>query len=196
MDTLTQIIIFLIRVFGGLYLCVILLRFLLQTARADFHNPVSQTLVKLTSPLLIPLRRVVPGVFGIDIASLVLALLFHWLVMQLILLVAGYGLVAPQYMLAWAVIGLIGNVISIYIFAGFVLFISSFLAPFSQNPLLLLVRQLLEPMLAPVRRFVPPVGGLDFSLLFLGVGLYVIRIMVYSIGNHLNTPFNFLVGYA
>lgn len=196
MDTLTQIIIFLIRVFGGLYLCVILLRFLLQAARADFHNPVSQTLVKLTSPLLIPLRRVVPGVFGIDIASLVLALLFHWLVMQLILLVAGYGLVAPQYMLAWAVIGLIGNVISIYIFAGFVLFISSFLAPFSQNPLLLLVRQLLEPMLAPVRRFVPPVGGLDFSLLFLGVGLYVIRIMVYSIGNHLNTPFNFLVGYA
>ncbi len=196
MDTLTQIIIFLIRVFGGLYLCVILLRFLLQAARADFHNPVSQTLVKLTSPLLIPLRRVVPGVFGIDIASLVLALLFHWLVMQLILLVAGYGLVAPQYMLAWAVIGLIGNVISIYIFAGFVLFISSFLAPFSQNPLLLLVRQLLEPMLAPVRRFVPPVGGLDFSLLFLGVGLYVIRIMVYSVGNHLNTPFNFLVGYA
>lgn len=196
MDTLTQIIIFLIRVFGGLYLCVILLRFLLQTARADFHNPVSQTLVKLTSPLLIPLRRIVPGVFGIDIASLVLALLFHWLVMQLILLVAGYGLVAPQYMLAWAVIGLIGNVISIYIFAGFVLFISSFLAPFSQNPLLLLVRQLLEPLLAPVRRFVPPVGGLDFSLLFLGVGLYVIRIMVYSVGNQLNTPFNFLVGYA
>lgn len=193
---LSEILIFLIRVFGGLYLCVILLRFLLQTARADFYNPVSQGLVKLTQPLLGPLRKVIPGFWGVDLASLVLAVLFHWLVMQLMLLVVGYGLVAPHLMVAWALIGVAGNIITIYIFSGFVLFISSFVAPYSRNPVLLLVRQLLEPLMAPIRRFLPATGGLDFSLLFVGIGLYVLRIVVYNIGGYLGTPFNFLVGYA
>ena len=196
MNTITDILTFLIQVFGGLYLCVILLRFLLQSARADFYNPVSQAMVKLTNPVLVPLRKIIPGLWGVDMASLVLAILFHWLAMQLMLLVKGYGLVPPHYMLAWAMIGVAGNIITIYIVASFVLFISSFIAPFSRNPILLLVRQLLEPLMTPIRRFVPPVGGLDFSLLFVGVALYVMRILLNGIGASLHTPFPFLVGYV
>lgn len=196
MNTLTDIMVFLIQVFGGLYLCVILLRFLLQVARADFYNPVSQALVKLTNPILRPLRKVIPGLWGIDFASLVFAILFHWLVMQVLLLVKGYGLVPPHLMIAWALIGVAGNIITIYIVAAFVLFISSFIAPFSRNPILILVRQLLEPLMAPIRRYVPPVGGLDFSLFFVGIGLYVMRIALNGIGASLNTPFPYLVGYV
>lgn len=196
MDTLIEIVVFLIRVFASLYLAVILLRFMLQAARADFYNPVSQFLVKFTNPVLIPLRRIIPGFWGIDFASIVLAILFHWLAMQLVLLVAGYGLVPPHYMIAWAFIGIALNMITLYLVAGFVLFITSFLAPYSQNPVLLLVRQLLEPLMAPIRRYIPPVGGLDFSLFFVGIFLMVMRILVQGISQSINTPLSYLIGFA
>lgn len=196
MDTLQEIIVFLIRVFGSLYLSLILLRFLLQAARADFYNPISQLLVKLTNPLLIPLRKVIPGMWGIDLASLVLALLFHWLIMQLVLLVSGYGFGPPLAMIAWSLIAITLNIINIYLFAGLVLFISSFLAPHSTHPVLLLVRQLLEPLLAPVRRFIPAVGGLDFSLFFAGIFLVILRMIVISVGRNFQTPFGLLIGYT
>lgn len=196
MDTMIEIILFLIRVFGSLYLSIILLRFLLQTARADFYNPISQLLVKLTNPVLIPLRRLIPGLFGVDVASLVFALLFHWLVMQIMLLIAGAGFIAPHYMLGWSIIGITLNIINLYFFAGIVVFIASFLAPHSSHPALILVRQLLEPLLAPIRRIVPPVGGMDFSLFFLGISLVIMRMVVRGLGSNIHTPFQFLIGYV
>ena len=196
MNTMIDIILFLIRVFGSLYLSVILLRFLLQTARADFYNPISQLLVRLTNPVLIPLRRVIPGMFGVDIASIVLAVLFHWLIMQIMILVAGGGLIPPHYMLAWSLIGIALNIINLYFFAGIVIFITSFIAPYSQHPALMLVRQLMEPLMAPVRRFLPATGGLDFSLFFVGIFLVVLRMVVQGIGSTIGTPFQFLIGYV
>lgn len=196
MSTMIEIILFLIRVFGSLYLSVILLRFLLQTARADFYNPISQLLVKLTNPVLIPLRRIIPGLFGVDIASVLLAIVFHWLVMQIMILVAGGGLIAPHYMLGWSMIGIALNIINLYFFAGIVVFIASFIAPYSTHPALLLVRQLLEPLLAPVRRLLPSTGGLDFSLFFVGIFLVIMRMIVQGIGSSIQTPFQFLIGYV
>lgn len=198
MATLIQILTFLIEVFGSLYLSVIILRFLLQTARADFYNPISQLLVKLTNPLLIPLRKAIPGLMGIDLASLVLALLFHWVVMLLLLAIQFGQQVSSLLvmMIPWSMIGIALNVIILYIVAGFVIFISSFIAPYSTHPALLLVRQLMEPLMAPVRRFIPPTGGMDFSLFFVGIALVVIRMVVVGIGESINTPFNFLFSYG
>lgn len=196
MDTLVEILTFLIRVFGSLYLSVILLRFMLQTARADFYNPVSQFLVKITNPVLMPLRKIIPGFFGIDLASLVFALLFHWLVMQILLLVVNIGFVAPHFMIIWALIGIALNMITLYLVAGFVVFIASFLAPYSRHPVLVLIYQLIEPLMAPIRRYIPPVGGLDFSLFFVGIFLIVFRMLVEGIGRSVQTPFGFLIGYA
>lgn len=196
MSTMIEIILFLIRVFGSLYLSVILLRFLLQSARADFYNPISQLLVKITNPVLIPLRRIIPGLFGVDIASIVLAILFHWLVMQIMILVAGGGFIPPHYMLAWSMIGIALNIINIYFFAGIIVFITSFIAPYSRHPALMLVRQLLEPLMAPIRRFIPPTGGLDFSLFFVGISLVIMRMIVQGIGSNIGTPFQFLIGYV
>lgn len=196
MSTMIEIVLFLIRVFGSLYLSVILLRFLLQTARADFYNPISQLLVKLTNPILIPLRRIIPGLFGVDIASIILAIVFHWLVMQIMILVAGGGFIAPHYMFGWSMIGIALNIINLYFFAGIVVFISSFIAPHSTHPALMLVRQLLEPLMAPVRRFLPATGGLDFSLFFVGIFLVIMRMIVQGLGANIQTPFQFLIGYV
>lgn len=197
MDTLIKILYFLINLFGSLYLSAILLRFLLQVARADFYNPISQLLVKITNPVLRPLRKLIPGLWGVDLASLVLALLFHWLVMQILILVTGAGsLMAPHLMIVWALIGITLNIITLYLFAGFVLFITSFVAPYSRHPAIVLIHQLLEPLLAPVRRYIPPAGGLDFSLFFVGIFLVVMRMMVMGIGGSLNVPFNYLIGYT
>lgn len=196
MDTGIQILSFLIRVLGALYLSVILLRFLLQAARADFYNPLSQAIVKLTTPLLRPLRRVIPGFGGIDLASLVLALLFHYIVMQLLLMVVGYGWQPPGLMLVWSLIGISLNIITIYIFAGIVVAIASFIAPYSANPVLVLVRQLIQPLTAPIQRFLPSLGGLDFSLLFVFIGLQVLRMVINGFASSFGTPFPYLIGYT
>lgn len=195
MQTLIDILVFLINVFGSLYLSAILLRFLLQTARADFYNPLSQALVKLTNPLLLPLRRIIPGLWGIDLASLVLALLFHWLAMQLMVLVSGGPLLPPHLMIVWSLFSISLNIITLYFVAGLVLFITSFLAPHSRHPIIVLVHQLLEPLLAPVRRFIPPAGGLDFSLFFVGIFLAVLRMAMIGMGNSIRVPFGSLIGY-
>ena len=196
MNTLVQILSFLINLFGSLYLSIILLRFLLQAARADFYNPISQLLVKLTNPLLLPLRRIIPGLWGVDLASLALAILFHWLVMQILVLVNSGPWIGPPLMIVWALIGITLNIISLYLFAGFILFITSFLAPYSRHPAITLVQQLLEPLMAPVRRFLPPAGGLDFSLFFVGIFLIVMRMVVIGIGENLRVPVGSLIGYT
>jgi YggT family protein len=195
MQTLIDILVFLINVFGSLYLSIILLRFLLQMARADFYNPVSQMLVKLTNPLLLPLRRIIPGFWGVDLASLVLAILFHWLAMQLTVLVSGGPMLPPHLMLIWGLFSISLNIITLYIVAGFVLFITSFLAPHSRHPIIVLVHQLLEPLMAPIRRFIPPAGGLDFSLFFVGIFLMVLRMATIGMGNSIRVPFGSLIGY-
>ena len=85
---------------SSLYLMLILLRFILQLSRADFYNPISQFVVKATNPLLIPLRRIVPSIGGIDTSSLVLAVLFQLLVLVIKMLVLGGGLGNPVFLLA------------------------------------------------------------------------------------------------
>src|SRR5690606_18268930 len=95
MSPLANVGLLLINTIGSLALLIVLLRFLLQLVRADFYNPISQMIVKLTSPLLTPLRRVIPGFGGLDIASLLLAYGIQIVTMALILLVAGMGADIP-----------------------------------------------------------------------------------------------------
>ncbi|MDQ4383630.1 YggT family protein, partial [Pseudomonas aeruginosa] len=83
--------IYILQTLGSLYLLIVLLRFILQLVRADFYNPLSQFIVRATKPLLNPLRRIIPGFGGIDLASLVLAILIQLVLMILILMLMGYG---------------------------------------------------------------------------------------------------------
>ena len=155
--------IYILQTIGSLYLLIILLRFVLQLVRADFYNPLSQFAVRATQPLLKPLRRIIPSLFGLDMSSLVLAIIVQLILMALTLLLA-YGTTGdPLHLLLWAIIGVTALFLKIFFFALIISVILSWVAPGSHNPGAELVNQICEPALAPFRRLLPNLGGLDIS---------------------------------
>jgi len=173
----TNPIVFLIQTLLGLYAAVVLLRFLLQWVRADFYNPVSQFVVKVTTPMLRPLRRLIPGYAGMDLASLALA----WLVKTLELFILAL-IVAPQAnplgALAWALPELINLAINIILLMVFIRVILSWLNPDPYHPAAGLLDSLTEPVMRPARRILPPVGGLDLSPVLVMIGLVLLKMLL------------------
>ncbi|MHC8403169.1 YggT family protein [Pseudomonas sp. MDT1-17] len=157
--------IFIIKTLGSLYLLIVLLRFILQLVRANFYNPLCQFIVKATQPLLKPLRRVIPSMFGLDMSSLVLALIVQMLLIAVILLLKGF-MVDWVLLVPWALIALFSLFLNILFYAMIISVILSWVAPGSHNPGAELVAQITEPVLAPFRRIIPNLGGLDISPIF------------------------------
>ncbi|SDH46261.1 YggT family protein [Pseudomonas benzenivorans] len=155
--------VYILQTIGSIYLLVVLLRFILQLVRADFYNPLSQFIVRATQPLLKPLRKVIPGLAGLDLASLVLAILVQLLLMALTLLLMGYGLGNPLQLLIWSIIGVTALFLKVFFFALIISVILSWVAQGSHNPAVELINQICEPLLVPIRRVLPSMGGLDFS---------------------------------
>ncbi|MGC5699471.1 YggT family protein [Pseudomonas sp. NFXW11] len=154
--------IFVIQTLGSLYLLVVLLRFILQVVRANFYNPICQFIVRATQPLLKPMRRVIPSVFGLDLSSLVLALIVQMLLFAIILTLS-YIPFNVLGLLLWAPIGIFALLLKVWFFAMIISVILSWVAPGSQSPGAELAYQISEPFLAPFRRIVPNLGGLDIS---------------------------------
>lgn len=155
--------VYILQTIGSLYLLIVLLRFILQLVRADFYNPLSQFIVRATHPLLKPLRKVIPSFAGLDLASLVLAILVQLVLMALTLLLLGYDLNNPLQLLIWSIIGVTALFLKVFFFALIISVILSWVAQGSHNPSAMLVNQLCEPLLAPIRRILPSMGGLDLS---------------------------------
>lgn len=192
---LAQTLTLIIKSLGGLYLLAVLLRFLLQAVRADFYNPVSQAIVKVTAPALLPFRRVIPGYRGIDFASLVLALVLNSAFTALLIAVAGFSLPGIGFIVSWAFVGLMSFVLKIYFWSLIISIVASFVAPFSGNPILLVVYQVLEPLYSRIRRIIPPMGGLDLSPIFIFLAIQVIEIMVIgTLGRGLRLQPDFVIG--
>ena len=181
MNGLATAAIYVLQTLGSLYLLIVLLRFILQLVRADFYNPLSQFVVKATKPLLNPLRRVIPGFGGIDLASLALAILVQLLLMVLTLLLLGasadVGGLLPL-LLVWAVICVTALFLKVFFFALIVSVILSWIAPGSYNPAAQLVNQICEPLLMPIRRLLPNLGGLDISPIFAFIALNLLDMLV------------------
>lgn len=177
MQVFIEIAAYLIDTFASLFFWAVLLRFLLQVARADFYNPISQGLVRLTNPLLKPLRRLIPGVLGFDIAAIVLALAVKAVTLFLLLLLA-QKIANPAYFVIWPAIWVLATILNIFYLAIFGSIIASFVAQHSHHPAIVLIIQLAEPVLAPFRRLLPPMGGLDFSPMIALIALYVVRILI------------------
>lgn len=174
---LAQPAIFLVQVLFGLYATLVVLRFLLQLVRADFYNPLSQFIVKATKPLLNPLRRVIPGLSGIDVASLLLAWFVIALEQLVILALSGAGLqIAAAALLA--IPELISLVINVFLFAILIQVIISWINPGGYNPVIGLIRSLTGPLLTPVRRRMPDMGGLDLSPMVVMLGLVVLEMLL------------------
>ncbi|MBP0939615.1 YggT family protein [Pseudomonas alliivorans] len=170
--------IFVLQTLGSLYLMLILLRFVLQLVRANFYNPLSQFIVKATQPLLKPLRRIIPSIFGLDMSSLVLAIIVQMILMALTLLLMFGTTGDPLHLLLWSIISVTALFLKIFFFALIASVILSWVAPGSHNPGAELVNQICEPALAPFRRIVPNLGGLDISPILAFIVLKLLDMLV------------------
>lgn len=182
MSALTDIGNLLTQTFFFLAIAAVLLRLLLQMAKADFYNPLSQGLVKVTKPLLQPLRRMIPGLFGIDMAAVVLALLLQIIAIILLVAINTNGFLNPLLLLAWALLATISIIVKIYFVAIIASIVVSWVAPGSYNPLVLLLHQLTEPVMTPFRKLLPNMGGLDLSPILVFLLINVIQIILGHLG--------------
>ncbi len=185
----------LVNVFFNLLMLLVLLRFLLQLVRADFYNPISQAIARMTNPLLLPLRRIIPGYGGFDIASLVLLLLAEIIAIFALGFVHGVGLVPPLLALLWAPLGIVSLFLNFYFFAILAMIILSWVAPGSPSPVIYLLHQLTEPVMAPFRKLLPAMGGLDLSPILVFVAIQVAQIFVSYAARGVNLPPALVVGF-
>lgn len=171
--------VFLIQTLFGLYLVAIMLRFLLQITRADFYNPVSQFLVKVTNPPLIPLRRIIPGFAGIDMAAVVLLIAVQSLELVLVGLVSGYTITILG-LLVLTVSELLALLLNIYFFTILIQVILSWVNPGGYNPAVALLYSLNEPILSRARRIIPPISGFDLSPIVVFILIQLLKMLMVS----------------
>lgn len=176
-DYLATPLVFLIGTLFQLYILALLLRFLLQWARANFYNPVSQFLVKITNPPLKPLRRFVPGLWGLDLAAVVLMIALQMVSLALVAALRGFAM-GPLTLFLLSVAELVELTIYVFIFSILIQAILSWVNPGRYNPVTDALHSLNEPLLRPVRRFMPPVSGFDLSPLVAIIGLQVLLMLI------------------
>lgn len=168
---------FLINTLFGLYILVIMLRFLLAVVRADFYNPVSQFLVKVTNPALLPLRRIFPSMGKLDTSALVLMLALQILSFTLIALLRG-GAFSAGTLLMLSIAELFGLFLNVLLFSIFIQVIISWINPGAYNPAVSLLYSLTEPILRPCRRLIPPISGMDLSPLVALIAIQLAKMLL------------------
>jgi YggT family protein len=162
----------------SLALYVALLRLLMQWSRADFRNPIAQAVVKITNPLIMPLRRVLPPVNKIDTASVVTVLIVAVADVVLMSMVRGFGIPPAQLLLRAVALELATSLLWLYFCAIFLYALMSLVAQGSYSPMQPLLTSLCEPVLRPIRRIIPPIAGLDLSPLWAGLLIQALLILL------------------
>ncbi len=146
----------------GFYLIVVILRFLFQLLRADSRNPLCQLVIVATRLPLQILRRLIPGLFGIDLAAVALILLIAFIKIMLLLSVSGLP-AAPAGAFVLALGESINTLIWILIIVILVSAVLSWVAPMSRHPLARLASSMSEPLLRPFRQLIPAISGIDIT---------------------------------
>ena len=168
---------FLVTTLFSLYILAVMLRFLLGVVRADFYNPVSQFLVRITNPLLLPMRKVIPSLGKFDTSALLLMLLLQLASLGLIVLLRGISVSIVTLLIA-AVGELVMLVINVFMFAIIIQVILSWVNPGNYNPVTALLYSITSPIMRPIQRLIPPVSGIDLSPLVAIIGLQVLRMLI------------------
>jgi len=172
-----------------LYILLVLLRFLLQAFRADFYNPVSQFIVKATTPPLKFLRRFIPSLSGQDTAAIVLCLViiyFKFILLRMLDIpgvpisnvTAPIGAVSYAGLAVFAIADLISLTLTVFLIAIIIQVILSWISPGQYNPVIGLVNSIAQPALRPFQKLLPSMGGLDLSPLFATLGIMVLKMLV------------------
>ncbi|MGB5512143.1 MAG: YggT family protein [Woeseiaceae bacterium] len=161
-SNITSAIVFIVNAVTSLYLLVLLLRFWMPLLQADFRNPLAQGILRLTSPLVVPVRRIVPPLGRLDTATVLVAFVIQYVTVFLLLIIVGQtaGFVPIA---ATAVVKLVVLSINLFVYAIFIRVILSWVAQGAYNPATAIIATLTEPVLRPFRRLLPPMGGFDLS---------------------------------
>ena len=182
MHAANNVITFLIHTLFTLYIGALILRIILSATRADFYNPISQFLVTITSPILSPLKKILPNFGPVDTAAWFLV--FGLKALELFLLFTLQGLQIPVNALIIATImGVLTTIVSIFLYAVIFRAILSWVTGphIQQHPLLSILNSITEPVLRPARKLIPPVGMFDLSALVVIIVLYSVLIALNSL---------------
>ena len=176
---------YLINTLLGLYMLVVMLRMWLQYCKVDFYNPISQSVVKVTNPLLNPLRKLFKAKKGIDIAALVFVFLLGMLKYPLLMMLGGHFSIESilANLAVWVTIGVLSVLKVFGEMLLYVIFIGAILSWFrrGQDPLSALLFQLGQPVLNPIRRILPRTAMLDFSPMVLALILFFLNRLMFDI---------------
>ncbi len=153
---------FLIRVLSHLYLLLFLLRFLMQWIRADFYNPLAQFIVRATNPLIVPARRIIPASASIDLPTLIVLVVIEVIATWLLLSISPFSWAWTELPML-VLLRLMNLTLTLYTWTILVYVILSWVSPGGYHPLAMMLAELNEPVLRPIRRILPPIAGMDLS---------------------------------
>ena len=178
MNPLSNAGVFLISTLFGMYILAVMLRLILQMVRADFYNPVSRFIIKITNPPLKPLRRFIPGFAGIDMASVFVMMVLQMLEFFIITSIRNFPTPDILGLALYAFVELISLGFYVFLFSIFILAILSWVNPGQHNPINTLLSQITEPVLRPARKILPPMSGMDLSPMLAMMGLWLIKLLL------------------
>jgi YggT family protein len=161
-----------------LLLLAFVLRLLFQLVRADFRDPMADAIVRVTNWLILPLRKLLPPIGKIDTATVVAVLLVAATRTLIMMAMAGGGLGDVVVFLRVTLLDLVGLVLRVYLFAMLLYWLTSFVSPGGYAPGIRLLAQLCEPILKPVRRMIPRIGQIDFSVLWISIAIGALLVLL------------------
>ena len=183
MNAINNVLEFLIHVLFTMYIYAVIVRMLLGLTRADFYNPFSQFILTVTNPVLIPLRKFIPSISGFDTAAIVLILVLKFVELVLRSFLIGKQVLLSSLILP-TILGVLHQVLNVYIFAIIILVIISWVSPQmhgQSNPITPILRSITEPLIRPARKLIPPVGIFDLSTFVVILALYCVKIFLHSL---------------
>jgi YggT family protein len=171
-------LVFIVDTLLSLALFVVLARLLLQWARADFRNPIAQAIVRITNPLILPLRRILPPVRKVDTASVVAVLLVAIIKVGILFALTGYGTPGVELWVRTIAVELVQALLRTYFYAILLYALLSLIAPGGYSPLQSVLASVCEPVLRPFRRLIPPIAGIDLSPLWAVIAIQAILLLL------------------
>jgi len=172
-------IIFIVDTLLSLALFVVLARLLLQWTRADFRNPLCQAIVRLTNPLILPLRRILPPIGKVDTASVVAVLIVAFINVAILFALRGITFPSPFIWVQMVALEIARTLLWTYFYAIVLYALLSLIAPGGYSPMQSVLATICEPVLRPFRRLIPSVAGLDLSPLWVCIAIQAILILLH-----------------
>jgi YggT family protein len=155
-----------------------MLRFMFQLVRADFRDPMADAIVRITNWLVMPLRRVLPPIGKVDTATVVAVLLVVCFRSFVLIALSGLPINDVELFLRITLIDMVRLVLNIYFFAMLLYALTSYVSPGGYAPGVRLLAQLCEPILKPVRKIIPRIGQIDFSVLWVSIIIGALLVLI------------------